>query len=109
RGLDARDDHICAAHGSITLAQGDACAIALGAEPEAPVAPSDDEWEAFAAYERDVMSTSRSARAGGADEAWIDRLALAADQFIVKRGDGDTVIAGYPWFTDWGRDTMISL
>ena len=37
------------------------------------------------------------------------RLALAADQFIVKRGEGDTVIAGYPWFTDWGRDTMIAL
>jgi predicted glycogen debranching enzyme len=36
-------------------------------------------------------------------------LALAADQFIVSRGDGKTVIAGYPWFSDWGRDTMISL
>ena len=37
------------------------------------------------------------------------QLALAADQFIVKRGSGETVLAGYPWFTDWGRDTMISL
>jgi predicted glycogen debranching enzyme len=36
-------------------------------------------------------------------------LVLAADQFIVKRGDGNTVIAGYPWFSDWGRDTMIAL
>jgi len=36
-------------------------------------------------------------------------LTLAADQFIVKRGSGHTVIAGYPWFSDWGRDTMISL
>ena len=37
-------------------------------------------------------------------------LALAADQFIVGRGiDLRTVIAGYHWFTDWGRDTMISL
>ena len=34
----------------------------------------------------------------------------AADAFIVKRGDeGRSIIAGYPWFTDWGRDTMISL
>jgi predicted glycogen debranching enzyme len=33
----------------------------------------------------------------------------AADQFIVARGAGKTVIAGYPWFSDWGRDTMISL
>lgn len=36
-------------------------------------------------------------------------LVLAADQFIVKRGLGHTVIAGYPWFSDWGRDTMIAL
>ncbi len=37
------------------------------------------------------------------------QLALAADQFIVDRGEGKTVIAGYHWFSDWGRDTMIAL
>lgn len=38
------------------------------------------------------------------------QLTLAADQFIVNRGDKlKTIIAGYHWFTDWGRDTMISL
>jgi glycogen debranching enzyme len=32
------------------------------------------------------------------------------DPFVVRRFDGKpTIIAGYPWFTDWGRDTMISL
>ena len=32
------------------------------------------------------------------------------DYFVVKRADGKpTIMAGYPWFTDWGRDTMISL
>jgi predicted glycogen debranching enzyme len=36
-------------------------------------------------------------------------LVVAADQFIVSRGEGKTVIAGYPWFSDWGRDTMIAL
>jgi predicted glycogen debranching enzyme len=42
--------------------------------------------------------------------AWVRTLALASDQFLVRRGERDTtVIAGYPWFTDWGRDTMISL
>ena len=39
----------------------------------------------------------------------LKRLALAADQFIVKRGELKTIIAGYHWFADWGRDTMISL
>ncbi|HEY6002131.1 MAG TPA: amylo-alpha-1,6-glucosidase [Anaeromyxobacter sp.] len=38
------------------------------------------------------------------------RLSIAADQFLASRSDGSTtVIAGYPWFTDWGRDTMISV
>ncbi|MFM9986713.1 MAG: glycogen debranching enzyme N-terminal domain-containing protein, partial [Flavobacteriales bacterium] len=43
----------------------------------------------------------------GSDE--LKQLAFAADQFIVKRGELKTVIAGYHWFSDWGRDTMISL
>jgi predicted glycogen debranching enzyme len=33
----------------------------------------------------------------------------AADAYIVKRGNGKTIVAGYPWFTDWGRDSFISL
>ena len=38
------------------------------------------------------------------------QLALAADQFLVRRGSGlHTILAGYHWFTDWGRDTMIAL
>ena len=53
--------------------------------------------------------------------SWIRRLTLAADQFVVARaaapgatgaGSGErgaTIIAGYPWFGDWGRDTMIAL
>ena len=43
----------------------------------------------------------------------VDRLAnalwQAADSFLVLRGAQHTMIAGYPWFTDWGRDTFISL
>jgi len=38
-----------------------------------------------------------------------DRLARAGDQYLVRRGAGKTIIAGYPWFTDWGRDTFIAL
>ncbi|MBV8897653.1 MAG: glycogen debranching enzyme family protein [Acidobacteriaceae bacterium] len=43
------------------------------------------------------------------ESEFVQTLALAADQFIVKRGDLQTVIAGYHWFSDWGRDTMIAL
>jgi len=33
----------------------------------------------------------------------------AADAYLVRRGNGSTIVAGYPWFTDWGRDTFIAL
>src|SRR5205823_3866387 len=40
----------------------------------------------------------------------VQQLVLAADQFLVQRGEsGRSVIAGYHWFNDWGRDTMIAL
>ena len=38
-----------------------------------------------------------------------DRLERAADAYLVRRGAGRTIVAGYPWFTDWGRDTFIAL
>jgi predicted glycogen debranching enzyme len=41
--------------------------------------------------------------------AFPSRLHRAAAAYLVRRGSGKTIIAGYPWFTDWGRDTFISL
>ncbi len=41
-------------------------------------------------------------------ETIADRLRLAVRDFVVRRGEGRTVIAGYPWFLDWGRDTLIA-
>jgi predicted glycogen debranching enzyme len=43
------------------------------------------------------------------EDDFAQTLAAAADQYIVSRGDQKTVIAGYHWFSDWGRDTMIAL
>lgn len=43
------------------------------------------------------------------ENSFVQTLTAAADQFLVRRSADWTVIAGYPWFTDWGRDTMISL
>ncbi len=42
-------------------------------------------------------------------DGFAQALAAAADQYIVSRGDQKTAIAGYHWFSDWGRDTMIAL
>jgi predicted glycogen debranching enzyme len=43
------------------------------------------------------------------EDDFVKTLTVAADQFIVARGEQKTVIAGYHWFSDWGRDTMIAL
>jgi predicted glycogen debranching enzyme len=53
-------------------------------------------------------SEAQGTAAGGQPE-WIRQLSHAAAQFLVKRARGTTVIAGYHWFEDWGRDTMIAL
>ena len=42
-------------------------------------------------------------------EPLVHSLVAAADHYIVSRGDGKTIVAGYHWFSDWGRDTMIAL
>ena len=39
----------------------------------------------------------------------FEKLVLSTDNFIVKKGTGKSVIAGYHWFEDWGRDTLVSL
>lgn len=41
--------------------------------------------------------------------AFGSRLERSADAYLVRRGTGRTIVAGYPWFTDWGRDTFIAL
>ena len=79
----------------------EAIVIASSERPHIAVA------EAFETVEID----RRAALIAAADlsDEFATELVLAADQFIVERGTGKTVIAGYPWFSDWGRDTMIAL
>jgi predicted glycogen debranching enzyme len=50
-----------------------------------------------------------SARERARRSSFASPLARAADSYLVRRGSGRTIIAGYPWFGDWGRDTFISL
>ncbi len=57
----------------------------------------------------EIERRQRIVAAAPFDDELASALALAADQFIVARGRQKTVIAGYHWFSDWGRDTMIAL
>ena len=58
-------------------------------------------------YRRNEIA--RRVRGDRREEQLVTDLGAAADQFIVARERGQTVIAGYHWFADWGRDTMIAL
>ena len=55
--------------------------------------------------EGQALANSERARVG----AFKSRLRHSADTYLVRRGGRDTIIAGYPWFTDWGRDTFIAV
>lgn len=110
RGLPDDEVDAAAAVGSAQLEPGQSFALWLTCD--SGIVPGDDaaalaEWRA-----REAALIARSPAAAGPD--WVQQLTLAADQFIVQRpiagqADGLSVLAGFPWFGDWGRDTMIAL
>ena len=119
RGLIYCEDHLLAATGRVTLSQGNSITIIASTEPQ-PNLDSESAWKKQYKYEQDLLSKpqrlelGKSSSKSSVPPKWISQLVLAANQFIVDRptkkfGDGKTIIAGYPWFNDWGRDTMISL
>ncbi len=115
RGLTDSEDHVFAGTVSATLAPGNTVQLVANCAAR-PAAIDRGAHAAGRAREQSLLGAWHAAR--GADAApapdWVRQLVLAADQFIVGRrlpdgSDGHTVIAGYHWFSDWGRDTMISL
>ena len=118
RGLDDRSDLYAPGVFQAHLADAESLTLTLTAEPGGAAASEtevDSDRTLVAAQER---QTQLLARAGVARaHPMVQQLVLAADQFIVRRGSprgsapdaGTTVIAGYHWFNDWGRDTMIAL
>jgi predicted glycogen debranching enzyme len=59
--------------------------------------------------EVEIARRRNAALSSPLEDAFAQDLAAAADQYVVARGDQKTVIAGYHWFSDWGRDTMVAL
>lgn len=103
RGLPDRADYLNALDVSLTVPPLGRTGIAFGLAPPDRTPPVTID----AALERNRRL------AAGAATPLLAELAQAADAFIVDAIDGGasrpTVIAGYPWFGDWGRDTMIAL
>ena len=77
----------------------------LSGEEEFAIAAS--AWRSSMPDWRSEMARERSRLE--ALKAPLPELAMAADSFLVRRGESLSIIAGYHWFDDWGRDAMISL
>jgi predicted glycogen debranching enzyme len=104
RGLGDGEDLFRPGRFAATLSPGATATLIATTELELPP-DSDAVLDAVRAREAELLASLPSSWS-----AARRRLVLAADQFVVARGTrGSTIIAGYPWFTDWGRDTMIAL
>ncbi len=91
RGQMAGGDAYSPGWFEIPLPKGASAAVVATAEPGAG-----GEFTKISDFQSPVLENSFQAR-----------LSRAAGQFVVRRGAGKTVIAGYPWFLDWGRDSLI--
>jgi predicted glycogen debranching enzyme len=115
RGLEDREDHLCAALFRASLKVGWTVTFVLTTDARTSL----NGEEALTEQKKHETQLLQSWQANNEKLAvdvpgWLQQLTLAADQFIVKRSlpgrpDGRSIIAGYHWFGDWGRDTMIAL
>jgi len=96
RGLDYEEDLAAPGVFRWDLSAGDAVLILS----VAGAVPPGSATETFARLSR--LESGRRTRLGSP-------LHRAADAYLVRRDRGKTIVAGYPWFTDWGRDTFIAL
>jgi predicted glycogen debranching enzyme len=104
RGLDYIEDLATPGVFSFDPGKGDAVLL-LRAEPPhsaTPILHEDGECAASRATQLAGLEAERRASLGS-------RLQRSADAYFVARGAGRTIVAGYPWFTDWGRDTFIAM
>jgi predicted glycogen debranching enzyme len=99
RGLDDTEDLASPGVFSWTLTR-ERCEAVLVLDPASATEPEMDA-EARVSRARDVERDRR--------QRFRTALDRAADAYLVRRGRGQTIVAGYPWFTDWGRDTFIAI
>ncbi len=105
RGYDTTQDLHVPGVITATLRPGDLTGLVLTASTR------ERSWKAWReAFAHAVALDEAHAKAGGGDDPLVFPLVRATRDFLVVRDrELKTVIAGYPWFGDWGRDTFISL
>jgi len=102
RGLDAVEDLASPGLFHWDLVEHDQAALVFGAAPAAETLMRHE--GAVLDFVSALHDRERARRA-----SFPSPLHRAADAYLVSRGSGATIVAGYPWFTDWGRDTFIAL
>jgi predicted glycogen debranching enzyme len=115
RGLTDHEHHLHVATFTITLHPGESFTIIASSQSKVNL-NADLALQQRQNYEQTLLKSWKTNHSNSEklSPSWIQQLVLAADQFIVDRPlpsepNGKSIIAGYPWFSDWGRDTMISL
>jgi predicted glycogen debranching enzyme len=114
RGFDHQEDHLHAGTFQCQLTVGESVTLVASTDPAASLSEA-SALQARFSRDRALLEWCEQAHPQMAEcPAWIKQLILAADQFVVTRPLADlpecsSVIAGYPWFGDWGRDTMVAL
>ena len=114
RGLDDQEDYLLAAMFRTKLNVGASVTLVATTEAETGLDGGSARVKR-SGHEALLFETWRAANPEAAEgPSWLPQLVLAADQFIVKRSlpehpDGHSIVAGYHWFGDWGRDAMIAL
>lgn len=122
RGLSDREDHLHVATFEATLSPGESLTVVASTEKQ-PDLNGEQAFKLRRDHEQKLIQLFETNRSTHTTKtpAWINQLVWGADQFIVDRQAnaehcpsvvdpvGKTIIAGYHWFGDWGRDTMISL
>jgi len=109
RGLDSHEDLFSPF--AVTFAI-DQTALATKSGTRVSIITSTDRRDAKQAKayrEAEVARRQTITQSAPHDNDLVRAATLAADQYIVARGEQKTIIAGYHWFADWGRDTMIAL
>ena len=104
RGLDYTEDLATPGVFSFDLAAGCAVVI-LSAASFGPEEPAPARAQAPAKVRAASLAAAERARRA----ALGSRLARSADAYVVARREGRTIVAGFPWFADWGRDTFIAM
>ncbi len=114
RGLSDRDHHLYIGEAVLAPIPGEWVGIIATLEKETPL-HLEKSMRRFQAVDTALIAQAGARHPEFADALpWVQQLILAADSFLFARSlpdssDGESVIAGFPWFGDWGRDTMIAL